>query len=116
VIPRTPGAVTFPNAPGVVLASESKSNPRRGLLGFCDPSLSRIATLERDLIRERVCAGLRNARAKGRKLGRPRREVDVRRAQALRASGHSWRQISEQLEVDPSVVYRAVRAQQGGAA
>jgi len=30
-----------------------------------------VATLERDLIRERVRAGLRNARAKGKQLGRP---------------------------------------------
>ncbi len=30
-----------------------------------------VATLERDLIRDRVRAGLRNARAKGKRLGRP---------------------------------------------
>ena len=34
--------------------------------------IAAIATLEKDLIRERVAAGLRNARAKGRRLGRPR--------------------------------------------
>jgi DNA invertase Pin-like site-specific DNA recombinase len=30
-----------------------------------------VAQLERDLIRERVSAGIRNARAKGAKFGRP---------------------------------------------
>src|SRR6266446_3738195 len=36
-----------------------------------------VATLERDLIRQRVRAGLRNARAKGKRLGRPRAIVDA---------------------------------------
>src|ERR1700693_2403541 len=35
--------------------------------------LGAVAELERSLIAERVRAGLRNARAKGRKLGRPRK-------------------------------------------
>jgi DNA invertase Pin-like site-specific DNA recombinase len=35
-----------------------------------------VAELERSLIAERVRAGLRNARAKGRKLGRPRKALD----------------------------------------
>jgi DNA invertase Pin-like site-specific DNA recombinase len=35
-----------------------------------------MSEFERSLIQERVCAGLRNAVAKGRKLGRPRLSVD----------------------------------------
>jgi DNA invertase Pin-like site-specific DNA recombinase len=35
-----------------------------------------MAAFERSLIQQRVKAGLRNARAKGRKLGRPRIAVD----------------------------------------
>ncbi len=35
-----------------------------------------MAEFERSLIQERVCAGLRNARAKGRTLGRPKLLVD----------------------------------------
>jgi len=38
------------------------------------------AELERSLIVERVKAGLRNAKAKGKRLGRPKRVVDARRA------------------------------------
>lgn len=38
--------------------------------------LGAVAELERSLIVERVRAGLRNARAKGKRLGRPRRAVD----------------------------------------
>src|ERR1700721_860421 len=37
--------------------------------------VSAVAQLERDLIKERVNAGLRNARANGKRLGRPRRVV-----------------------------------------
>src|SRR5215472_16508239 len=39
--------------------------------------LGAVAELERSLIAERVRAGLRNARAKGKKLGRPRVIVDA---------------------------------------
>src|SRR5215472_2202101 len=39
--------------------------------------LGAVAELERSLIVERVKAGLRNAKAKGRKLGRPRVAVDT---------------------------------------
>jgi DNA invertase Pin-like site-specific DNA recombinase len=35
-----------------------------------------MAELDRSLIQERVRAGLRNARAKGKKFGRPRIEID----------------------------------------
>jgi hypothetical protein len=38
-----------------------------------------VAQLERDLIRERVSAGIRNARANGKKLGRPTSTVDRER-------------------------------------
>src|SRR5258707_9485833 len=38
--------------------------------------ISAVAQLERDLIRERVSAGIRNARASGKQLGRPCRIVN----------------------------------------
>src|ERR1035438_3659886 len=49
-----------------------------------------MAEFERALIQERVKAGLRNARAKGKILGRPRRIVNVDRIAALRAQGEPW--------------------------
>jgi DNA invertase Pin-like site-specific DNA recombinase len=51
--------------------------------------LGAVAELERSLIVERVKAGLRNARAKGKKLGRPRVYPDAHRIAALRALGLS---------------------------
>ena len=49
--------------------------------------LGAVAELERSLIAERVKAGLRNARAKGKKLGRPKKVLDSSRIAALRRSG-----------------------------
>src|SRR5437660_6239224 len=49
--------------------------------------LGAMAEFERSLIQERVKAGLRNARAKGKKLGRPRAPVDESQVTSLRDSG-----------------------------
>ena len=61
--------------------------------------VSAVAQLERDLIRERVSAGIRNARAKGKKFGRPMRAVDQDRILQMRVEGLSLRQIAENLRV-----------------
>jgi DNA invertase Pin-like site-specific DNA recombinase len=66
-----------------------------------------MAEFERALIQERVKAGLRNARQKGKTLGRPRRIVDAVRISALRAQGASWRTISDRLGVGLATLYRA---------
>ncbi|HTA24722.1 MAG TPA: recombinase family protein [Terriglobales bacterium] len=66
-----------------------------------------VAELERSLIVERVKAGLRNARAKGKRLGRPRRELDLNRVGAMRAAGQSWRRIGNEMGVDPTLACRA---------
>jgi DNA invertase Pin-like site-specific DNA recombinase len=58
-----------------------------------------MAEFERSLIQERVKAGLRNAKAKGKKLGRPRADLDLSQVEALRTSGASWRTIAETLGV-----------------
>jgi len=68
--------------------------------------LGAVAELERSLIVERVKAGLRNARAKGKRLGRPRRIVDVSRVAMLRSQGIGWREIAGQLGVGVGTLYR----------
>ena len=68
--------------------------------------VSAVAQLERDLIRERVTAGIRNARANGKKLGRPMRTVDPDRILQMRAEGQTLEQIAENLGVG----YGTVRA------
>jgi DNA invertase Pin-like site-specific DNA recombinase len=59
--------------------------------------LGSVAELERSMIVERVKAGLRNARAKGKRLGRPAAIVDRARLANLRARNCSWRTIARQL-------------------
>jgi DNA invertase Pin-like site-specific DNA recombinase len=65
-----------------------------------------MAEFERSLIQERVKAGLRNAKAKGRRLGRPAVVVDKNAISALREAGHSWRDVAETLGVGVGTVYR----------
>lgn len=69
--------------------------------------LGAVAELERSLIAERVRAGLRNARAKGKTLGRPRVVVDASQIARLRASGASWPSIARQLGVSVGTAYQA---------
>lgn len=61
--------------------------------------MAAMAELERNLIIERVCSGIRNARARGARLGRPRRYVDNDRIVEMRAGGQSLRQIAATLRV-----------------
>src|SRR6202790_135848 len=69
-----------------------------------------MAEFERSLIQERVKAGLRNARAKGKTLGRPRVAVDAAQIARLRASGASWPKIARELGVSVGTVYQAARS------
>ena len=68
--------------------------------------VSAVAQLERDLIRERVSAGIRNAREHGKRLGRPKSAVASERILELKAQGLSLRQIAAKLGVG----YGTVRA------
>ena len=68
--------------------------------------LGAVAELERSLIRERVRAGLRNARAKGKLIGRPRVKADVAHILDLRAQGLSWLAIGEKLGLGEGTVRR----------
>lgn len=69
--------------------------------------LGAVAELERSLIAERVRAGLRNARAKGKRLGRPAKHLNPAQIAALRAQGASWRAIGAKLGVSPSCALKA---------
>lgn len=71
--------------------------------------LGAVAELERSLIAERVRAGLRNAKAKGKRLGRPEISVDTAAIRALRAQGRSWRIISTQTGISLGTCRRALQ-------
>src|SRR5215470_8319557 len=66
--------------------------------------LAAISEFERDLIRDRVLAGLRRARTQGIRIGRPKKLVDLRRAQAMLDSGQSVRQVAKMLGIAPSTL------------
>jgi DNA invertase Pin-like site-specific DNA recombinase len=66
-----------------------------------------MAEFERALIQERVRAGIRNAKTKGIRVGRPRVIVDALRIADLRAQGRSWGQIKNALGVSKGTAQRA---------
>jgi len=68
-----------------------------------------IAEFERELIRERVRSGIAVARAQGKRIGRPRRQVDAVRVAERRAQGWSWGRIAEEMGVGLGTVHRAGR-------
>jgi DNA invertase Pin-like site-specific DNA recombinase len=72
--------------------------------------LGSVAELERSMIVERVKAGLRNARAKGKRLGRPQVAVDGTKIAALRKQGLSWAKIATALGVGEGTIYRSVQS------
>ena len=69
-----------------------------------------MAQLERDIIRERVTAGLERARARGTRLGRPRVEVDLETICQLRADGHSLGAIARRVRCSRATLRRRLRA------
>jgi DNA invertase Pin-like site-specific DNA recombinase len=70
---------------------------------------SAFAEFELNLLKERVKAGLANARAKGKTLGRPSARVDKEELLQLRGQGLSIREIGARLQVDKMVVQKNLR-------
>ncbi len=75
--------------------------------------LGAVAELERSLIAERVRAGIKNARAKGKRLGRPRVAVDPSRIAVLRAQGNSWSTVCREVGVSKGSAQRAFSSLSG---
>ena len=70
-----------------------------------------FAEMERGIIRERVQAGVRAARARGTRLGRSQRVFRRDDALRLRAEGKSWRVIARALDLPMSTVIDACRSE-----
>ncbi|HEY4776646.1 MAG TPA: recombinase family protein [Candidatus Acidoferrales bacterium] len=71
--------------------------------------LGAVGQMERELIRERIRAGVRNARAKGKRLGRPRVQVNASLVASLRAAGQSYRAVASALGVSVGSIHAAVQ-------
>lgn len=70
---------------------------------------SAFAEFEADLIRERVMAGLANARAKGRTLGRPKSDVDASEVMAMRGKGLTMQAIAEGMNVSVGLIHKTLK-------
>jgi DNA invertase Pin-like site-specific DNA recombinase len=68
--------------------------------------LAAIAEFERELIKERVVAGMKEAQRRGKHCGRPAKEFDIENAAKLRQGGLSWRK----LEATTGVPVHILRA------
>lgn len=69
--------------------------------------LAAMAEFERELCRERVCAGLAAAKRRGVRLGRPRTYIDPNKIRAMRAEGVPWRMIAKRLKIGTGTALRA---------
>jgi DNA invertase Pin-like site-specific DNA recombinase len=69
--------------------------------------LGAVAELERSLITERVRAGIRNAKAKGKRCGRPKVSVNASRIVTLRSRGLSWSTICRETGLSKGTAQRA---------
>ena len=87
-----------------------ESNPASKLLLHI---LAAVAQFERELIRERVSAGMRNARSKGTRsgkaIGRPRRVFDREEVLRLRRDGLSIETIARQTRLGVGTVARVLQ-------
>jgi DNA invertase Pin-like site-specific DNA recombinase len=66
--------------------------------------MAALAEFERSVIVERVHAGLRRARANGKRLGRPTLNLDGKKARQMKEAGLSVRRIAKELGASKSLV------------
>lgn len=71
--------------------------------------VSAISELERSIIRERVVSGLKNARAKGKRLGRPCVAYEPAEIVRLRASGSTLEAISKRVGISIAAISRILQ-------
>ena len=71
--------------------------------------ISAIGELERDLIRERVVAGVQRAKANGKHCGRPKVAMDLRPAIALLREGRGLKDVAAILKVSRATLRRRLK-------
>lgn len=72
-----------------------------------------VAEFEREIIRERVQLGLKNAKRKGKRLGRPPvSQTTMNKARDLRKEGLSFRKISDKLGVDHTTLVKKMKVKE----
>tara|TARA_R110002072_G_scaffold47902_4_gene131252 strand:- start:1005 stop:1631 length:627 start_codon:yes stop_codon:yes gene_type:complete len=96
----------------VVLTQNIDTTTPAGKLTF--QILASVAELERSMIRSRVQAGVDRARAQGKKLGRPRADLDLDLARSRIEAGDSLRKVARVFGVHHTTLARALK-REGGA-
>jgi len=71
-----------------------------------------VAEYEREMIRERVVAGLRKAKASGKHIGRPKAVLNQFKVERLRAEGVGWKEVAQRTGVSRRTLYRYQRVHQ----
>lgn len=80
------------------------------MAGFLLQILSAVSEFERALIRDRVAAGIRSARAKGKRLGRPTRIADVQKLSRMHDAGMSLREIAAKTGLSKGTVSNRLKS------
>src|SRR5437016_13221183 len=98
------------SAPSVSTSSACTKEwiPQLPTVASYSESLASIAEFERELIRDRVRLGLAAARAKGKRIGRPRVPVDALRIGFLRHQGRAWAQMKADTGISKGTAQRAL--------
>jgi DNA invertase Pin-like site-specific DNA recombinase len=73
--------------------------------------IAAFAAFERDIIRERVIAGVRRAQAQGKHCGRPRHEIDTRPAVAMLQQGRGLKEVARILGLPRATLRRRLQEQ-----
>ena len=68
--------------------------------------LAWVAERERDNLRERTKAGLQRAKEEGKHLGRPYRDINIKKVREYREKGISWAAISRIMDIPYSTLMR----------
>ncbi len=71
--------------------------------------IAAFAAFERDIIRERVIAGVRRAQAQGKHCGRPKVELEIRPAVAMLQQGRGLREVASILGVSRTTLRRRLK-------
>jgi DNA invertase Pin-like site-specific DNA recombinase len=71
--------------------------------------IAAMAEFERELIKERVTAGIHAARKRGVRIGRPKTYVSPDRVREMRDAGTPWRAIARKLKIGTGTACRALQ-------
>ncbi len=71
--------------------------------------ISVMSKLECDIIAERVKGGLRKAKANGKRLGRPKSEIDIDKLAEFRKQNMSIRKIASEMKLSKGTIEKALK-------